>query len=71
MYSMGKYEKKVSFDQNKMALFLYTILIQENISLHYLFITTDIINTRNKKVTKFERKEVRSLCHGHFIKKDI
>ena len=49
--------------------FLYTILIQENISLHYLFIITDIINIRNKKVTKFKRKEVRSYMPWTFHKK--
>ena len=30
------------------SFFLYTILIQENISLHYLFIIKDIIMIRSK-----------------------
>ena len=49
MHSIYRIEEKELVSKNDTSsFFLYTILIQENISLHYLFIIKDIMMIRSK-----------------------
>ena len=49
MHSIYRIEEKQLVSKNDTSsFFLYTILIQENISLHYLFIIKDIMMIRSK-----------------------
>ena len=49
MHSIYRIEEKELVSKNDTSsFFLYTILIQENISLHYLFIIKDIMMIKSK-----------------------